>query len=288
MTCARMPSAKSCVIEAGATRGTPGRAPPRARKRRARGAARPASPRAQAATSPAMPVGERRRGRRSPASASRCEDARRRVGCANTSSSTPAERASSAMLGCRRRTCAIAADGSSVSSAVEQRGNAIARDEMVGEADEDRVGGAPRSPPVSARWVPSSPGAPREQLGGADVGNEPDRHLRHAQLRPLGDDAVGAVRRDTDAAAQHDAVHDRDVRLRVARDARVEDVLVAPEVARRSVPSPPVTSSVDRDDVAASAEPTLPGTGDRDRARPRRRRPSASSAVADQHAPSRG
>src|SRR5690606_29147405 len=100
----------------------------------------------------------------------------------------------------------------------------------------------------------------------AHVGDEADAHLGHADLGPLGDDAVAAVTGQADAAAHHDAVHDHHVRLGVAADQRVEDVFVAPEPAggRIGVRTACLGVGVDGHDVAAGAQAALTGAGDDD------------------------
>ena len=116
----------------------------------------------------------------------------------------------------------------------------------------------------SASRVPSSPGARDNSQVAPTSGTNPIVTSGKPNLRPLGHHAVGTVRRDTDAAAEHDAVLNRDERLRVVRDARVQRVLVAPESGGvHSVGAGHI--SVESDDVAASAEPTITGTGHRDR-----------------------
>jgi hypothetical protein len=61
------------------------------------------------------------------------------------------------------------------------------------------------------------------------------------------------VHADTDAAAHHDAVHQRDVRLGIAGDVAIHDVLVVPELSGFGAVGS--GAAVDRDDVAARAQP---------------------------------
>jgi hypothetical protein len=132
---------------------------------------------------------------------------------------------------------------------------------VIGEAHRDRVACAERR--SRQRGVVSQQaGRARQYVGAADVGDQTDAHLRHGHLRGVGDDAVAAVCADADAAAHHDAVHQRDVRLRIARDAAVHHVLVPPE--------PPVEALVatgavvNRDDVAAGAQAAFALAGQHD------------------------
>src|ERR1700737_3364232 len=91
-----------------------------------------------------------------------------------------------------------------------------------------RVGaghGATGQPEISAELA----GGARQQPGATDIGEKSDPDFRHADLGSLGDDAMAAMRRQTDAAAHHDAVHDGNVRFRKRRNARVHNVFFAPE-----------------------------------------------------------
>jgi hypothetical protein len=110
-------------------------------------------------------------------------------------------------------------------------GQTIARDEHVGEVERDRVGG------IGIRRRQGQVGAelarrPGEEPRPSDVGDEADAGLGHADGRPLGDDTMRCVRRDADATAQDDAVHQCDHGFRIRGQCVVEVVLVAPEVDR--------------------------------------------------------
>ena len=150
----------------------------------------------------------------------------------------------------------------------------VVRHEVVGEAHRDRVGGAERR--ARQRGVQAEqPGRARQDERAADVGDEADTDFGHGHFRGVGDDADAAVGADPDAAAHHDAVHQRDIRLAEAADLRVEQILVVPELSRLG----PVGACavIDRDDVAARAQPALAGAATpRPRGR-RRRAPSRSS-----------
>src|ERR1700754_5365220 len=66
---------------------------------------------------------------------------------------------------------------------------------------------------------------------------------------------MAAMRGKADAAAHHDAIHERDIGLCKFRDARVEDVLLAPqdfsEIARN------LRTLIERADIAARAQAAL-------------------------------
>src|SRR5882762_2490897 len=64
-----------------------------------------------------------------------------------------------------------------------------------------------------------------------------------------------AVRGQTDTAAHHDAVHESHIRLREFRDARVENVLLAPQDLAEIAFD--FRIFIKRPDIAAGAEPTL-------------------------------
>ena len=137
----------------------------------------------------------------------------------------------------------------------------VVRNEVVGEAHRDGVARGERR----ARQrgvVAEQPGRARQDVGAADIGDEADTHLGHRHLRGVGDDADAAVRADADAAAHHDAVHQRDVRLRVPRDVGVHPVLVPPERAGLAVVA--AGAVVDLDDVAARAQAALARAGQHD------------------------
>src|SRR5690242_9252062 len=98
----------------------------------------------------------------------------------------------------------------------------------------------------------------REQPGAADIGKEAKTDFRHRKLGPLGHHAMRTMRRQTDAAAHHNAIHERDIRLWKAGDAGVEDVLLAPEnLAEIAVGARTV---VERTDVAAGTEAAVTGS----------------------------
>ena len=136
------------------------------------------------------------------------------------------------------------------------------RDEVVRETQGDGVGAGERC--ARQRGVQAQqPGRPREDEGAADVGDEADSHFGHGHFGGVGDDSDTAMRADPDAAAHHDAVHQRDIRLGISADLAVQEVLVVPELAGLD----PVGAGavIDRDDVAARAEPAFAGAGHHDR-----------------------
>jgi hypothetical protein len=92
----------------------------------------------------------------------------------------------------------------------------------------------------------------RQEIGAADIGEEPDAGLGHGEDQPFGRHPVAAVHRHADAPAHDDAVDQRDVRLGKALDQRVQHVLAAKEPEHLGVLRPaPV---IERADVAAGAE----------------------------------
>ena len=72
-----------------------------------------------------------------------------------------------------------------------------------------------------------------QQVAAADIGKEADADLRHGELRIFGHHPVRAVERNADAAAHDDAVDQRDIRFRIARDLGVQPVFVGEELDRR-------------------------------------------------------
>ncbi len=136
----------------------------------------------------------------------------------------PAVRSRGGSTACAAR----AASMPSATMASLELGQLVVRHEVVGEAHGDGVAGAERR--ARQRGVKAEqPGRTRQDEGAADVGNEPDTHFGHRHFRGVGDDADAAVRADADAAAHHDAVHQRDVRLRIAAIWAFITVLVVPE-----------------------------------------------------------
>jgi hypothetical protein len=98
-----------------------------------------------------------------------------------------------------------------------------------------------------------------KQVGATNVGDETDPDFRHRDLGAVGDHADARMGTDPKTAAHHDAVHQRHVRLGVAADVGVEEILVAPEPPRLD----PVGAGavIDRDYVAAGAQAPLAGAG---------------------------
>ncbi len=94
-------------------------------------------------------------------------------------------------------------------------------------------------------------GAARQEVGGADIGEEADAGLRHGEGDLVGHHPMRAVHRDAHTAAHDDAVDERDVGLGVAEDPPVETVLLAVEPDRILDAVPGLG---DRADVAAGAE----------------------------------
>ncbi len=108
-------------------------------------------------------------------------------------------------------------------------------------------------------------GAAVEEPGGADIGKEADRGLRHRQEGARGRQPIGAVDRDPGAAAHRDPVDDRDVGLGKAVDLVDQPVFLAKEhrgqigIAADAAPGLP-----DRAHIAAGAEGAPAGAADQD------------------------
>ena len=130
---------------------------------------------------------------------------------------------------------------------------------MVGESQLNRIRAreaSPGEPGVGAQLSRRT----GEKVGSADIGHESDTHLGHTDLRALGDHPHRPVSGDPHSATEHDAVHDRDVRLRVFGDRKIEGVLVSPEGCR--ILHVLADRPVERDDVAAGAQAAIAGTVD--------------------------
>ena len=107
-------------------------------------------------------------------------------------------------------------------------GELLARDEVIGKAESDRVGTRHRAggeSEVSAELA----GRARQQEGAADIRNEADSGLRHSQPGAFCHDPHGAVGGDADPTAEHHTVHEGHIGLREAGDVRVERVFIRPE-----------------------------------------------------------
>src|SRR6478672_5040898 len=97
----------------------------------------------------------------------------------------------------------------------------------------------------------------RQQESAADIREEAEADLGHREPGPFSDDAMAGVRGKPDAAAHHDAVHERDIGFWKFGDPGVEDVLLAPQnfaeitLHLRAFP--------ERADIAAGAEAAFAG-----------------------------
>ncbi len=87
----------------------------------------------------------------------------------------------------------------------------------------------PKREPVSARCVPSSPGALARSQAAPISGWKPICTSGRCQHRALGHHPAGAVAADADAAAHGGAVHQRDHRLGIAGEPIVERIFLAEE-----------------------------------------------------------
>ena len=114
----------------------------------------------------------------------------------------------------------------------------------------------------------------RQQKAGADVGKIADRDFRHGDRRALGDDAVRRMRRQPDAAAHDDAVHQRDHRLAIARDQNIQFVFSRPEFFREFIVAR-LRRIIKRADIAAGGKSSPAGAVEQDGADGRIVRPGA-------------
>ena len=150
-----------------------------------------------------------------------------------------------------------------------ERTEGLVRHEVVGEAHRDGVGAARTARPSARR-------AGRAALARATRDEVPPT----SGMKPMPTSGIAilvvsvttrhaAVGADPDAAAHHDAVHQRDIRLAEAADLRVQHVLVVPELSRFG----PVGAGavMEHDEVAACAQAAFARTVERRRCGCRRR-----------------
>src|SRR5262249_53590419 len=81
---------------------------------------------------------------------------------------------------------------------------------------------------------------------------------------PVGDDAVAGMRRQPDAAAHHDAVHEGYIRFWKFGDAGVENVLLSPQDFSEIAAD--LRTLIERADIAAGAQAALAGAFQQDQA----------------------
>ena len=83
-----------------------------------------------------------------------------------------------------------------------------------GVADETLAIGFGRSDDASGQGkIEAGPAEqPRKEIRAANIGQEPDADLRHAEAVALARHAMGSVKRDADAAAEHEPVDQGHVR----------------------------------------------------------------------------
>ena len=167
------------------------------------------------------------------------------------------------------------------SSASARLGEGGARDEGVRKAERNRVarlGAKPGQRKIDARMM----GEPRQEVRSADVGKQADADLGHGEDEAFARDAMRRVDRDADAPAHHDAVDQRDDRLRIGLDAAIELIFLAPEGELLCVVAG-AAEIVQMTDVAAGAERLLARAADddprdaADRAPTRRARPRSAA-----------
>ena len=208
----------------------------------------------------------RRRRRRSPRAARRAR--RSGAGAAEGGDRRPGRRSSTSARGERRASAASGTKWSAKPARIASPG--------------------PMRWPVRPRYSPRRPGRARRAAGVPPTsGMRPIAHSGMATCVRLADDAVAAVAGDADAAAHDEAVHQRDVGLRVAGDPGVHPVLVGPEAAGRGRSRRggrwrrPRRCRRRRRRRAGPRRRSGP-------ARPRGRRAQASSAAVDRARPCRG
>ncbi|MBA7714225.1 hypothetical protein ES703_123242 [subsurface metagenome] len=98
----------------------------------------------------------------------------------------------------------------------------------IGESGIDRirtVHGLPGETEISANLAWRM----RQQPGAADIGEKAEADFGHRKFCLLRHHAMSGMRREADATAHDEPIHERDVRLRILRDPRVHDVFLAPE-----------------------------------------------------------
>jgi hypothetical protein len=107
---------------------------------------------------------------------------------------------------------------------------------------------------------PGLPRQARQMPAAADVGEKPDAGLRHGETGPLGRNAIARRHGQPHPAAHGHPVHDRDDRLGIVEQQRVQLVLDEEEPPRRhAVPRAALRQHAD---VAAGAEAALAGMVD--------------------------
>ena len=160
--------------------------------------------------------------------------------------------------------------GTDLGQSFAQGGELGRRHDRIGKAGMDRVGAVHGLPGQSEIGADLSRRM-RQQPGAADIGKEAEADFGHRQLGLVGDDAMAGVRRQPDAAAHHDAVHEGDIGLWEFLDAGVEDVFLAPqdlaEIALRPSSSPRARGCRRR--RTGPARRRLPAGSPRQRDRPR-------------------
>src|SRR5919107_2654670 len=93
----------------------------------------------------------------------------------------------------------------------------------------------------------------RQGVGCANIRKEADSDLRHREHVAVARNAMASVQRHPDPTAHDDAVDQRDIGLRIALDADVKGVLLAPEHKRFVIPPGPA-KIVEISNVASGTE----------------------------------
>jgi len=101
---------------------------------------------------------------------------------------------------------------------------------------------------------------PRQGMGSADIGDQPNAGFRHCEQRALGGNPVTTMDRQPNPAAHGDSIKDRDIRVRIGRNRLVHAVFVVKEVLPLTAAGTP--GMVHADDVAAGTESPVAGPVD--------------------------
>ena len=113
-----------------------------------------------------------------------------------------------------------------------QDGKPLGRHVTVGQSTEQRIGGF-ETPARQREMHPELTRRAGQQERAPDIGHEPDACLGHGQDRAFGDEPMGRMGTEADAAPHGHAVHHAYDRLREAGQSGVEPVLGAKEIRHR-------------------------------------------------------
>ena len=144
--------------------------------------------------------------------------------------------------------------GANLGQRLAQGSELSRRHDRIGKAGMDRVRavhGLPGQSEVRADLARRT----RQQPGAADIGKEAEPDFGHREFRLVGHDAVRGMRRQADAAAHHDAVHEGDIGLWEFLDPGVQDVFLAPQDLAEIALD--LGAFPERADIAAGAQAAL-------------------------------